>query len=99
MLGVLIILLLALISSFLISRSPETTVQQGKFEDCHKPNVANVITPAVDLMQRPLLVARPISINAHRVVLKRLKHWLTYWVGKLNLSTLKMVWRKTNTLP
>ncbi len=33
MLGILIILLLALISSFLVSRSPETAVQQDKVED------------------------------------------------------------------
>ena len=33
MLGILIILLLALISGFLVSRSPETTSQQDKFED------------------------------------------------------------------
>ena len=33
MLGILIILLLALISGFLVSISPETTTQQNKFED------------------------------------------------------------------
>lgn len=33
MLGILIILLLALISGFLVSISPETTAQQNKFED------------------------------------------------------------------
>jgi len=33
MLGILIILLLALISGFLVSRSSETTVQQDKVED------------------------------------------------------------------
>ncbi len=33
MLGILIILLLALISGFLVSRLPESTSQQDKFED------------------------------------------------------------------